>query len=117
MQFSPVIPEIDIWRAANLMSDAQALRREGARGEHHPRRRTRGAGDHNGAATWPIINAVGQLANNTPPGPVLDEKEVGSPYLQSLAAGSTNSRAMCSSPAIMSCSVVGLPEANKAISS
>ena len=29
------------------------------------------AGDHNGAATWRRITAaVGQLAKNTPPGPV-----------------------------------------------
>jgi hypothetical protein len=40
LQFTRVMSEIDIWRAANL--DAQALRRESVRGEQHARRRARG---------------------------------------------------------------------------
>jgi hypothetical protein len=64
-----VIPEIDIWRAANLM-----LKRYGDRALDESAIRAdqlAADGDHDGAATWRrITDAVGQLANNTPPGPL-----------------------------------------------
>jgi hypothetical protein len=64
-----VIPEIDIWRAANLM-----LKRYGEKALDESATRAdelAAGGDHNGAAVWRrITDAVGQLANNTPPGPV-----------------------------------------------
>ena len=64
-----MIPEIDIWRAANLM-----LKRYGdtALGESSTRiEELTAAGDHDGADTWRRITAaVAQLANNTPPGPL-----------------------------------------------
>jgi len=64
-----VIPEIDIWRAANLMLKRygeKALEESAARADE-----LAAARDHDGAATWRRITAaVGQLANNTPPGPV-----------------------------------------------
>jgi hypothetical protein len=63
-----VIPEIDIWRAANLM-----LKRYGEKALDESATRAdqlAADGDHDGAATWRRITAaVGQLANNTPPGP------------------------------------------------
>jgi hypothetical protein len=67
--FSAVIPEIDIWRAATLM-----LKRYGDNALEESR--TRGDqlaadGDHDGADTWRRITAaVVQLANTTPPGPI-----------------------------------------------
>ena len=68
-RFSRVIPEIDIWRAANLM-----LKRYGEKALEESRSRAHelaAAGDDPGAVTWRrITDAVGQLANNTPPGPV-----------------------------------------------
>jgi hypothetical protein len=64
-----VIPEIDIWRAANLM-----IRRYGDKALEESSTRVdelTAAGDHDGADTWRRISAaVVQLANNTPPGPV-----------------------------------------------
>jgi hypothetical protein len=64
-----VIPEIDIWRAANLM-----LKRHGEKALEESTMRAAelaAAGGDNGAAIWRrITDAVGQLANNTPPGPV-----------------------------------------------
>jgi hypothetical protein len=64
-----VIPEIDIWRAANLMLNRcgeNALEESAARADE-----LAAGGDHDGAATWRRISvAVGQLANNTPTGPV-----------------------------------------------
>jgi uncharacterized protein DUF6961 len=67
--FRPVIPEIDIWRAALLM-----LKRFG---DNAPKESATRAGnletegDRDGAATWPrITDAVEQLANPTPTGPV-----------------------------------------------
>jgi len=66
-----VIPEIDIWRAANLM-----LKRYGDKALEQSATRAHeftAAGDDNdnGAATWRRITAaVGRLTNNTPPGPV-----------------------------------------------
>ena len=65
-----MIPEIDIWRIANLMMkrygeeadiETAMLRAEELFDE----------GDHNGAAVWRrVINAIAQLLNTTPPGPV-----------------------------------------------
>jgi hypothetical protein len=69
VHFRRVIPEIDIWRAANLM-----LKRYGEKAlEESATRADELAtdGDHDGAVTWRRITAaVGQLANTTPPGPV-----------------------------------------------
>ena len=63
-----MIPEIDIWRAANLM-----LKRYGDKALEESSTRIdelTAAGDHEGADTWRRISAaVVQLANNTPPGP------------------------------------------------
>jgi hypothetical protein len=64
-----VIPEIDIWRVANLMlkrygddADIESAIRADELAEE---------GDHNGAAVWRrIIDAIGQLENTTPPGPL-----------------------------------------------
>jgi hypothetical protein len=64
-----VIPEIGIWRIANLMlkcygdeADIEsAMRAEELFDE----------GDHNGAAVWlRVIDAITQLLKSTPPGPV-----------------------------------------------
>jgi hypothetical protein len=64
-----VIPEIDIWRAAQLMLKRygdKALQESDTRSEE-----LSAAGDHEGAATWRRITAaVEQLANNTPSGPL-----------------------------------------------
>ena len=64
-----VIPEIDIWRAATLM-----LKRYGAKAFEESSTRAdelAADGDHDGASTWRrITNAVVQLTNNTPPGPL-----------------------------------------------
>jgi hypothetical protein len=64
-----VIPEIDIWRAANLM-----LKRYGDKAFEESVARAdelTAAEDHDGAAVWHrIIDAVGQLANNIPSGPL-----------------------------------------------
>ena len=61
-----VIPEIDIWRAANLMLKRygeKALEESTARADE-----LSAAEDHNGADTWRRITvAVEQLANTTPP--------------------------------------------------
>ena len=62
-----MIPEIDIWRAANLM-----LKRYGDKALEQSDRRVdelTAAGDYNGADTWRRITAaVVQLANTTPSG-------------------------------------------------
>ena len=67
--FLRVIPEIDIWRAANLM-----VKRHGDKALEESSTRVdelTAAGDHDGADTWRRISAaVAQLANNTPPGPL-----------------------------------------------
>jgi hypothetical protein len=67
--FLRVIPEIDIWRAANLM-----VKRYGDKALEESSTRVdelTAAGDHDGADTWRRISAaVAQLANNTPPGPL-----------------------------------------------
>jgi hypothetical protein len=64
-----LIPEIDIWRAAQLMikrHGEKALDESAARADELAL-----AGDDDGAATWRrIMGAVTQLANETPPGPV-----------------------------------------------
>ena len=64
-----MIPEIDIWRAANLM-----LKRYGDKALEESSTRIEeltAAGDHDGADTWRRITAaLAQLANNTPPGPL-----------------------------------------------
>jgi hypothetical protein len=64
-----VIPEIDIWRAANLMLKRygeKALEESAARADE-----LESDGDDNGAEVWRrIMDAVAQLINTTPPGPV-----------------------------------------------
>ena len=64
-----MIPETDIWRAANLM-----LKRYGEKALEESAARVdelAADGDHDGAVTWRrIIDAVGQLANTTPLGPM-----------------------------------------------
>jgi hypothetical protein len=64
-----VIPEIDIWRAATLMLKRygdKALEESAARVDELAT-----AGDDDGVAVWRrISDAIGQLANTTPPGPV-----------------------------------------------
>jgi hypothetical protein len=64
-----VIPEIDIWRAAQLMLKRygeKALEESAARADELAL-----AGDDDGATTWRrIMAAVTELANQTPPGPV-----------------------------------------------
>jgi hypothetical protein len=64
-----VIPEIDIWRAANLM-----VKRYGEKALEESSTRVdelTASGDHEGADTWRRISAaIVQLANNTPPGPL-----------------------------------------------
>jgi hypothetical protein len=66
LQFTRVIPEIDIWRAANLMLKRYG---ENAFEESSTRADVLAAdGDHDGASTWRRITvAVKQLANNVPP--------------------------------------------------
>jgi hypothetical protein len=63
-----VIPEIDIWRAAQLTLKRygdKALEESAARADELM------PGDDNGAAVWrQITAAVAQLANTTPRGPV-----------------------------------------------
>jgi len=67
--FCRVIPEIDIWRAANLM-----LKRYGEKALEESEARAdelAAADDYNGVAVWRRIrDAVAQLTNKTPPGPV-----------------------------------------------
>ena len=64
-----MIPKIDIWRAATLMP-----KRYGDRALEESFSRAKelsSAGDDNGVAVWHrISDAVGQLVNTTPPGPV-----------------------------------------------
>ena len=65
----PVIPEIDIWRAANLM-----LKRYGDKAAEESAARAdelAAQDDYKGEAVWRrITDAVGQLANRTPAGPL-----------------------------------------------
>ncbi len=69
MKILGVISEIDIWRAATQM-----LKRYGERALEESDARAdelASAGDDNGVAVWRrISDAVGQLANTTPPGPL-----------------------------------------------
>ena len=62
-----MIPEIDIWRVANLM-----LKRYGGNAEAESARRVdelAADGNDAGVAVWMrIIDAVAQLTNTTPPG-------------------------------------------------
>jgi hypothetical protein len=64
-----VTPEIDIWRIANLM-----LKHYRDTAEVESARRVdelAAGGDDAGVVVWmPIIDAIGQLANTTPTGPV-----------------------------------------------
>ena len=64
-----MIPEIDIWRVANLM-----LKRYGEEADIESAIRAEEfaeAGDWAGEAVWRrIIDAIGQLENTTPPGPL-----------------------------------------------
>jgi len=64
-----VIPKIDIWRAANLMLKRygdKALEESAARGED-----LAAQDDYSGEAVWRrITDAVRQLANQTPAGPL-----------------------------------------------
>jgi hypothetical protein len=67
--FRGVIPEIDIWRAAQLMLkrySEQTLEVNAARADELSL-----TGDYDGAATWRrIMAAAAELANTTPPGPL-----------------------------------------------
>jgi hypothetical protein len=62
-----VIPEIDIWRAVQLMLKRygdKALKESAAQADELAL-----ASDDDGATTWRrIMDAVAQLANTTPPG-------------------------------------------------
>jgi len=64
-----VIPEIDIWRAANLMLKrygGKALKESASRADE-----LAAQDDYNGEAVWRrITDAVRQLANETPAGPL-----------------------------------------------
>jgi hypothetical protein len=64
-----VIPEIDIWRAANLLLKRygdKALDESAARADELAKQY-----DYNGEAVWRrITDAVRQLANQTPAGPL-----------------------------------------------
>jgi hypothetical protein len=64
-----VIPEIDIWRVANLM-----LKRYGDRARQESARHADelwAAGDATGEVIWLRIgDVIGQLANTIPPGPL-----------------------------------------------
>ena len=64
-----MIPEIDIWRVANLV-----LKRYGDEADIESAIRVEELaeeGDHNGAAvSRRVTDAIGQLANTTPPGPL-----------------------------------------------
>ena len=64
-----MVPEIDIWRAAQLMLKRygeQALEESAARADELSL-----TGDYDGAATWRrIMAAVAEFANTTPPGPL-----------------------------------------------
>ena len=61
MQPVPVIPEIDIWRAANLTLEESAARGDELAAQD----------DYSGEAVWRrITDAVRQLANQPPAGPL-----------------------------------------------
>jgi len=67
--FPGVISELDIWRAANLLRKRYG---DNARAEGTSRAHALAeAGDRESAAVWRrITEAVAQLVNKTPPGPV-----------------------------------------------
>jgi hypothetical protein len=68
-KLSVMIPDIDIWRVANLMLTryGEEAMLEGAQRAHE----LATDGDRAGAATWlRITAAIGQLANTTPLGTV-----------------------------------------------
>ena len=64
-----MIPQIDIWRVANLM-----LKRYGDEAQAESAIRMQELalnGDSAGAAVWQrVTDAIGQLVNTTPPGPM-----------------------------------------------
>ena len=64
-----MIPEIDIWRVAKLM-----LKRYGDQAQAESAIRMQELalnGDSAGAAVWQrVTDAIGQLVNTTPPGPM-----------------------------------------------
>ena len=66
---SVVIPEIDIWRVANLMLNRygdEADIESAIRAEELAEK-----GDWTGEAIWRrVTDAMGQLVNRTPPGPI-----------------------------------------------
>ena len=64
-----MIPEIDIWRVAKLMLERYGDQAEVESAIRMPELAF--SGDSAGAAVWRrIIDAIGQLVNMTPPGPV-----------------------------------------------
>jgi hypothetical protein len=66
---SGVIPEIDIWRVAKLMLNRYVEEAKLESAQHARELAT--DGDRAGTATWlRVTDAIGQLANTTPPGPV-----------------------------------------------
>jgi hypothetical protein len=61
-----MIPDIDIWRAANLM-----LKRHGEKRSMITADELAATGDYNGEAVWHRIStAIVELENQTPSGPV-----------------------------------------------
>jgi hypothetical protein len=67
--FHGVIPEINIWRVANLMLTryGEEAMLESAQRAHE----LASDDDRARASTWlRITDAIGQLANTTPPGPI-----------------------------------------------
>ena len=64
-----MIPEVDIWRVANLMLTRHGEEAMLESAQHAHKLAT--DGDRAGAATWlRITNAIVQLANTTPAGPL-----------------------------------------------
>ena len=63
-----MIPEIDIWRIATLMLKCYGDEADIESAIHAEELAE--VGDSAGEAVWrPIIDAIGQLENTTPPGP------------------------------------------------
>jgi hypothetical protein len=88
-----VIPEIDIWRAANLMLKRygeKALKESAARADELESR-----GDYDGAATWRRITvAVGQFENKMPTGPSSSARDRdGNDHFGVISCGRANVRA------------------------
>ena len=64
-----MIPEIEIWRAANLMIKRYGDEAQAESAKHAEE--LAADGDHKGAAVWRRgVDAVEQLENTTPSGPV-----------------------------------------------